>query len=373
MLKDISYQQNEKSIIDVERAITELRRGAIILLKSDDKTYLIAAMEALTDRDLTRFAAISSPLYLLITANRATYLLAPQTFSHSILIRADGKSLIELQTLAGIDTIDPKPQLTAPTIQADNSTAAAINLAKLAELLPSVLISTVEESATTWQEWAARNGIHCVDSAAIDSYKKNISTSLLRGCDAPLCLDHAEHTHITAYRPITGGKEHYAIIVGDPSNSDAPLVRIHSSCYTGDILASLRCDCGDQLRSAIEFMGKTPAGGIILYLMQEGRGIGLSNKLRTYALQETGIDTVDANEMLGFEADERLFLPAAEMLKEMGYTKIRLLTNNFRKSKGLESYGIEVAECVPHIIEAHQFNDQYLKTKATRLGHKLSK
>ena len=148
------------------------------------------------------------------------------------------------------------------------------------------------------------------------------------------------------------------------------LTRLHSECFTGDLLGSLKCDCGQQLRGAIAEIAAA-GGGILLYLAQEGRGIGLVNKLRAYALQDQGFDTVEANERLGFEADERLFLPAAEMLRRLGFAKVRLMTNNPDKVAALAGFGIEVVERVAHAFPANDHNAFYLSTKARKSGHIL--
>jgi GTP cyclohydrolase II len=148
------------------------------------------------------------------------------------------------------------------------------------------------------------------------------------------------------------------------------LTRLHSECFTGDLLGSLRCDCGDQLRGAIAEIARA-GSGVLLYLAQEGRGIGLVNKLRAYQLQDAGFDTVDANEQLGFDADERVYLPAAEMLRQLGISRVRLLTNNPEKVAALTRCGIAVVERVPHIFPANDHNERYLRTKASRSGHLL--
>jgi GTP cyclohydrolase II len=147
-------------------------------------------------------------------------------------------------------------------------------------------------------------------------------------------------------------------------------VRLHSECFTGDLLGSLRCDCGDQLRGAIAEIARA-GSGVLLYLAQEGRGIGLVNKLRAYQLQDDGFDTVDANEQLGFDADERVYLPAAEMLRQLGFERVRLLTNNPEKVAAMTRCGIGVVERVPHVFPANGHNERYLRTKATRSGHWL--
>jgi GTP cyclohydrolase II len=146
------------------------------------------------------------------------------------------------------------------------------------------------------------------------------------------------------------------------------LARLHSECFTGDLLASLRCDCGDQLRGAIDKIAEA-GSGVLVYLAQEGRGIGLVNKLRAYQLQDDGFDTIGANEQLGFDADERVYLPAAEILRDLGYSQVRLLTNNPEKVAALARCGITVVERVPHVFPANAHNEEYLRTKATRGGH----
>jgi GTP cyclohydrolase II len=160
-----------------------------------------------------------------------------------------------------------------------------------------------------------------------------------------------------------------AIRIGDPDPQAGPvLVRLHSSCLTGDLLGSLRCDCGDQLRGAIREIAAA-GGGVLLYLAQEGRDIGLINKLRAYALQDLGADTVDANTTLGFDDDERVYYPAAEMLRQLGISRVRLLTNNPTKIDQLAACGVEVVERVRHVFASNTHNERYLATKIARSGH----
>jgi GTP cyclohydrolase II len=161
-----------------------------------------------------------------------------------------------------------------------------------------------------------------------------------------------------------------AMVIGNPDPSSAVLLRVHSECFTGDLLASLRCDCGDQLRGAIRTIGAA-GEGLILYLTQEGRGIGLVNKLRAYALQDRGADTAAANETLGFDADERIYLPAAEILRQLGFSRVRLLTNNPGKVEALTRCDITVEERVPHSFPSNGHNAYYLETKARRFGHMI--
>ena len=202
------------------------------------------------------------------------------------------------------------------------------------------------------------------------AYRRLSASTLKPVSEARVPLADAENVRIVSFRPADGGADQLAILVGEPERHLAPLARLHSECFTGDFLGSLRCDCGDQLRGAIRRMAHE-GGGVLLYLAQEGRGIGLANKLRAYTLQDGGLDTVDANHHLGFANDERDYWAAAAMLRQLGIVRVRLLTNNPAKIAQLERYGIEVAGRVPHIFAANVHNRGYLLTKAVRSGHML--
>jgi GTP cyclohydrolase II len=173
---------------------------------------------------------------------------------------------------------------------------------------------------------------------------------------------------VVVYRELGADKEHLAVIAGDVEDADDLLVRVHSECLTGEVLDSLRCDCRDQLDLALERI-QAAGRGAVLYLRQEGRGIGLGNKIRAYAKQDEGLDTVDANLALGFEDDQRGYRMAADMLRDLGVRSVALMTNNPRKVRGLENDGIKVTRREPHEVEAHEHNREYLKTKQARLGH----
>lgn len=173
---------------------------------------------------------------------------------------------------------------------------------------------------------------------------------------------------VVVYRELDADKEHLAVIAGDINEAEDLLVRVHSECLTGEVLHSLKCDCRDQLNLALERI-QAKGRGAVLYLRQEGRGIGLGNKIRAYAKQDEGLDTVDANLALGFEDDHRGYHMAADMLRDLGVRSIALMTNNPRKVEGLENDGVRVTRREPHEIEAHDHNRDYLKTKQTRLGH----
>ena len=178
------------------------------------------------------------------------------------------------------------------------------------------------------------------------------------------------HFHLIPFRQKSNGLEHIALIKGDLTTVDPVLVRVHSSCATGDIFGSMRCDCGDQLHEALRMIEKEGRGAVI-YLNQEGRGIGLMDKMRAYKLQENGMDTVDANICLGHQADERDYGVGAQILRHLGITKMRLISNNPVKRVGLEAYGLSVVENVPIEIKTNPYNEFYMKTKKERMGHIL--
>jgi GTP cyclohydrolase II len=244
---------------------------------------------------------------------------------------------------------------------------AALALAKLGRLLPAVLAAPVPSGG---EADVARLGLLAVPAADVLGYPVAAAAALRQIASARVPLENAPDSRVVAFRTEGSSIEHLAIIVGHPETTDAPLVRIHSECFTGDLLGSLRCDCGAQLRGAIARMTEEGAG-ILLYLAQEGRNIGLVNKLRAYTLQDRGLDTLDANRALGWGADERNFLIAATMLESLGVHRIRLLTNNPDKLAALAACGVEVVGREAHAFAPNGENDHYLATKAERFGHLL--
>jgi GTP cyclohydrolase II len=183
-------------------------------------------------------------------------------------------------------------------------------------------------------------------------------------------MEAAEAGRLHIFRPENGGVEHYAIEIGRPDRDAPVLARLHSACFTGDVLGSLKCDCGPQLRTALAEMARAGAG-ILFYLNQEGRGIGLANKMRAYSLQDQGFDTVEANHRLGFEDDERDFRIGADLLRRMGFGAVRLMTNNPRKVEMMQAEGITVTERVPLVTGTNRHNAHYLSVKRDKSGHML--
>jgi len=274
---------------------------------------------------------------------------------------------------AGPQPARPLSALSIAHIDPDSNPGAAeigaIELAKLARLLPAVVVATVPAERLSYlPSWAESEALLVAELDSVDHYRDAEARTLQRVGAAAVPLTEAENTNVIAFRPHDGGREHLAIVIGDPDPAEPVLVRLHSECFTGDLLGSLRCDCGDQLRGAIAEINKA-GGGVLLYMAQEGRGIGLVNKLRAYELQDQGFDTIDANEQLGFDADERIYLPAAEILAQLGISRVRLLTNNPQKVSALTEGGIEVTERVPHTFPSNRHSARYLATKQSRSGH----
>jgi len=353
----------------VERAGGELRRGRPVAVSEGARGVLALAVETLSEPALAAFRALG-PVHLALTFTRARILKVRTAGSDPTLIPVSAEASVgELQALADptLDLATPlKGPFTALRDPPGRAEAAAILVCKRARLLPAALV--VSLAADRLAQLAAEQDVLAVDADAAEAYDEGQAGTLSLVTSARLPVEGAEQTRLYAFRPTDGAVEHLAILVGDPPRGAPVLARIHSECFTGDLLGSLRCDCGDQLKGAIAAL-HTAGGGVVLYLAQEGRGIGLLNKLRAYKLQDQGFDTIDANERLGFEADERLFRPAAEMLRLLGFAQVRLMTNNPEKVAGLGRFGVEVVERVSHIFPSNPHNRAYLSTKKIRAGH----
>ena len=254
-------------------------------------------------------------------------------------------------------------------------TEAAIDLARLSGLQPAAaLIEILNEDGTMarmpqLKEVAREHGLKIISIRDLIAYRLQQESLVEKGVEADMPTADG-HFHIIPFRQKSNGLEHVVLYKGEWTEDEPVLVRMHSSCMTGDIFGSQRCDCGEQLHESMRMIEKE-GKGIIVYLSQEGRGIGLMNKIAAYKLQEEGDDTVDANIHLGFRPDEREYGVGAQILREMGVGKIRLITNNPVKRVGLESYGLTIVENIPIVIEPNKYNRSYLETKKTRMGHKL--
>ena len=348
------------------RARADLRMGVPVVLTADGRAALAIAVETLSAARLAGLRNMGVP-DLVLTARRAETLKARAYDGDLARIAIpDGAALSWLRAIA-----DPADDLNAPMKGPLRSRRdgpadlhrAAIQLVKSAHLLPAAVVLPVPDAlalagdatltlialAEAGPELLRASPLHAVASARL-----------------PMAASQAGRVHV--FRPEDGGEDHYAVEIGRPDRSAPVLARLHSACFTGDVLGSLKCDCGPQLRAALARMGAEGAG-VLLYLNQEGRGIGLANKLRAYSLQDQGFDTVEANHRLGFEDDERDFRLGSGILRKLGFSTVRLMTNNPRKMSMMQANGIDVAERVPLIVGQTDQNAAYLATKIARSGH----
>ena len=254
-------------------------------------------------------------------------------------------------------------------------TEAIVDMSRLAGMYPAGVICEIMNEDGTMarmpelEKVAESHGLKIVSIRDLIAYRTKHETLVHRVAEVRLPTKYGDFLAI-AYRSDVDANEHVALVKGDVSNGDPILVRVHSECLTGDVFGSCRCDCGEQIGLAMERINEE-GRGVLLYMRQEGRGIGFHNKLRAYELQDQGMDTVEANLALGFPADLRDYGVGAQILADLGLHKIRLMTNNFRKVVGLESYGIEIVDAVPVVVESNPHNARYLKTKQVKLGHQL--
>lgn len=376
-----SPRSEATTMLDVNRAVADLRRGSFVVIESQGEVALTQAAEAVTSDSLALLgrSGLGQPR-LALTANRARVLDFPTTDASVVLLslgdrfNADTVRFLVDPTWQLGQRASILPQPVGIQDAADDSCAsAAIRLSKIAEMLPAaVTIPLGPGSLDRLSGVVANNNLNRVDAEAIAKYPAHAADTLQPVSKARLPLKAAENAQIIGFRPADGGADHFAIVIGDPAAHQPTLCRLHSECFTGDILGSLRCDCGPQLNRALEIMGEE-GHGILLYLAHEGRGIGLMNKLRAYQLQDAGLDTVDANVHLGFDPDERSFRVAANMLRHLGIDKVRLMTNNPVKMETLALEGVNVVERVRHAMPANHHNRSYLETKAHRSGHLLDR
>jgi len=351
----------------LEQTLGELRRGAVAVLGET----LIASAETV---QADRFAALHArgDAVLALTGRRAA-VLKMRAYDGDIARLALPEDRMLVAALA-----DPAGDLDNPmkgpfdTLRKGTRDGGdgdvplarlAVRLCKAARLLPAAILAPLRR-----REYPT--GLLYAPESSLASALDARTLTLERFSDAHVPLSLAAEARVFGFRPSDGGPDHFAILVGDPPRGEPVLVRAHSECYTGDQLGSLKCDCGPQLRAALAQISANGAG-VLLYLAQEGRGIGMANKLRAYALQDQGFDTVDANHRLGFEDDERDFRVAALMLRSLGFDAVEVMTNNPRKTAAFERNGIRVAGRVPLAVGRTAQNDAYLATKAARSGHLL--
>ena len=349
----------------VARAMGDLRIGLPVVLTRGGEGLAILSAESAGDERLLDGSQQTGAI-LALTARRAKTLKA--RLYDGDIARISIPENVPMTWLRSV--CDPSTDLDYPMkgpLQAIRGGSAdlcreAILLARRARLLPAVLAWPVSPA----KEFAQINQLTCIDLEPEQGLV--FDHSLHSAVQAILPLHGWPDARIHVFRVVDGSEDHCAVILGRPEK--AALTRLHSACLTGDVLGSLKCDCGFQLRAAMTKF-REAGSGVLLYLNQEGRGIGLLNKVRAYGLQDLGYDTVEANHRLGFEDDERNFVTAAEMLKQLGYSRVRLLTNNPKKVEILQRQGIIVEERLPLSVTRNTFNEAYLEVKAAKSGHLL--
>jgi GTP cyclohydrolase II len=344
------------------RALAEFRSGRPLIITGGNETLLALPVEGLEQHRLAAFRALAAPTAprLVLTNRRARSLGIEASGPVAIALSddADAQSVLAL-------VVENKPCFEFVPEPAGVAAAAAVDLVKLAQVLPAVLVAQTDPAISG----AFDPCLITVDAKAVARFREEGMQSLVIAAEGQVPLASRVKARFVVFRD-SFGDDPVAVIVGAPNLSVPVPVRIHSACLTGDVFGSRRCDCGDQLRLALARLHEA-GGGIILYLAQEGRGVGLANKMRTYKLQDAGLDTVDANNALGFDDDERDYGVAVRMLQMLGATRVMLLTNNPNKLDSLTKAGIEVFGRMPLETPLTADNRRYLTAKAERAGHHL--
>ncbi len=400
---------NDFKLNTIQEAVEDLRNGKLIIVVDDEDREnegdFVAAAEMITP-EMVNFMATEGRglICVAITEERCEELelemmVGRNTSLHdtpfTISVDAVGENIttgisahdraITIQKLANPSTkphelgrpghIFPLRAKSRGVLRRAGHTEATVDLARLAGLEPAgVLVEIMNQDGTMARlpqlfEIAKKFELKLVSIEDLIAYKIDKETLIEKGEEVKLPTAFGNF-RLIPFLQKSNGVEHIALIKGEWEPEDAVLVRVHSSCATGDIFGSLRCECGDQLHKAMDLIEKE-GKGVIVYIQQEGRGIGLMNKIKAYKLQELGIDTVDANIHLGFDPDERDYGVGAQILSNLGVRKMRLLTNNPVKRVGLEAYGLNIVESIPIIIKPNPHNEVYMKTKRDRMGHSL--
>jgi GTP cyclohydrolase II len=348
--------------VGVGRGLAEFRAGRPVVITGDGETLLCVPVEGLDKARLAAFSELCAPMVprLVLTGRRA----------RSLGIDTDTPIAIDLSDDVDVATVmalvaDAEADHEFVPEPATPAAIAAIDLVKLAQVLPAVLVAETTTAITA----AFNPRIIVVEADAVMRFRADVAQSLAIAGEAHVPLSSGVRARFVVFRDAFGD-DPVAVIVGTPDLSKPVPVRIHSACLTGDVFGSRRCDCGDQLQLALARLHEA-GGGIILYLSQEGRGVGLANKMRTYKLQDAGLDTVDANTTLGFDDDERDYGVAVRMLQMLGCARVVLLTNNPAKLDGLANAGIEIVGRMPIETPINADNRRYLTAKAARAGHHL--
>ena len=399
---------NKIKLNTIEEAIEDFRKGEIVIVVDDEDREnegdMIIAAELITPEKVNFMlkharGVLCAPITISRcdeldlprqVANNTSILGTPFTITidklegcttgvsaadRAATIRALADPTSKPETFGRPGHVNPLYAQDKGVLRRAGHTEACVDMARLAGLYPAAaLMEVMNEDGTMarlpeLRKIADEFGFKLISIADLIAYRLKQESLVEKGVEVDMPTEHG-HFRLIPFRQKSNGLEHVALIKGNFTPDEPVLVRVHSSCATGDIFGSMRCDCGEQLHKAMELIDKEGKGAVI-YLNQEGRGIGLMEKMKAYKLQEEGMDTVDANICLGHQADERDYGVGAQILREIGITKMRLLTNNPVKRVGLEAYGLEIVENVPIEVTPNEYNERYLHTKKERMGHTL--
>ncbi|WP_110658128.1 GTP cyclohydrolase II RibA [Salinicola halimionae] len=355
----------------VERAIFDLRRGLPVLVRAAQGDVMVHPLEGCDDDALAALHVFSGNRPALALTRHRLSRLGIEFEPRVGLIPIDPADSAE-EIIARASAVGHRLTPDRRAAAASEGSVAALDLMRIGLLIPAAVVADISDAQRDHVETLVAEGtVLAVAAEQVSEYADARSHFLKRTSDAEIPLSHAERAKFVMFREADGMREHIAIVIGEPAEwSDAVPVRLHSACLTGDLFGSLRCDCGEQLRESVRTIDER-GGGVLLYLAQEGRGIGLANKLRAYTLQDGGLDTVDADHVLGFGNDERTYGVALEMLEQLEITRIELLTNNPEKIAAMDQGGVEVVNRRGVYGKLTKQNRRYLDAKAKRAGHWL--
>lgn len=361
-----------------ERGAFELRQGRALCVTDEGRSVcaVVAAVESLDAPRVAQLRSLEAPLRLVVTAHRGRVMGIPAHDDDRdlSLVLSSAETPDDILTLAADRVAHPNGAVNGngrDVRPATRAEGAGLALAKLGHLLPAVVTVETDVASPVVAGWIERADVLEVSVEDVEAALGEDGIEITTVAEAPVPLAVTENARFVFFREGGGLLEHVAVLIGPPETWPDPVpVRLHSACLTGDLFESMRCDCGEQLRGSLEHF-KNSGGGVLVYLAQEGRGIGLGNKMRAYSLQETGLDTVDADGILGFGADERSYDAAVAILKRLEIERVELLTNNPEKVKAVEDAGIEVAQRTPIYGGLNRHNLRYVKAKLDRSGHWL--
>ncbi len=347
----------------VERAIVELRRGRAVEVVDDQGADVVCALECIDPQHSGTCLSPDESIRLVLTAERGDALGLAERVPGTLEIELPANTPVDrmLELAFGPTHNGCLSTLAQSVVEARSRGTASLELARHARLIPALLSTPLTEADADPTRLRVR-------VSEILDYPSDRGRELQRLSRARVPLAEAEDCEFIVYRELLGDADHVAILIGNPDCNQPVPVRLHSSCLTGDLLGSLRCDCGDQLRGAVARIAEA-GGGVVLYLAQEGRGIGMVNQLRAYALQDSCLDTLQADQQLGYRADERDYTAACAMLKDLGFDRVVLLTNNPDKMRALSACEIEVVGRIPLPAPITAHNAGYIRTKRERAGH----